>query len=462
MQRFARSRGVLLSASVGLIFATQACGVSDPHSNPSYGGAANGGVTVVSGGASHGGTTIASGGTTQGGALPASGGSLGSGGTLFTGGAANTRGGAIGSGGAESSGGAAMGGNGSGGAASAGAASGGATAGGASSGGTASSTGDFYVSPTGTDTNPGTQASPFLTLSKANQAAKAGATIWLMAGTFKYSATMSLDKKGSASAPIRVWAVSGSRPILDFSSQTRGSSSRGIEITGDYYHVRGIEVMKAGDNGIAISGSHNTVENVILHNNEDTGLQITVGSSHEGDPAYGANNLILNCDSYENLDTATQGENADGFAAKLRIGPGNVFRGCRAWNNADDGWDLFAANDVVQIDDCWAFLNGKPTGGNNPAGDGNGFKLGGAPSASDPDQGGAVHLVTNSASFENLACGFVRNNNPDLPKVSSCSVHDNRNDYCSLTCSPSKTISTTGAEAKTIARNADGSLPAIE
>ena len=68
---------------------------------------------------------------------------------------------------------------------------------------------------------------------------------------------------------------------------------------------------------------------------------------------------MLNCDSYENLDQPTNGENADGFAAKLRIGPGNVFRGCRAWNNADDGWDFFASDDVVAIDNCWAFLNGK-------------------------------------------------------------------------------------------------------
>ncbi|MCD8188208.1 MAG: hypothetical protein LUD57_06325 [Ruminococcus sp.] len=33
-------------------------------------------------------------------------------------------------------------------------------------------------------------------------------------------------------------------------------------------------------------------------------------------------------------------ENADGFAAKLTCGEGNVFDGCMSYNNSDDGWDL--------------------------------------------------------------------------------------------------------------------------
>jgi hypothetical protein len=81
---------------------------------------------------------------------------------------------------------------------------------------------------------------------------------------------------------------------------------------------------------------------VITHGCSDTGLQITANSSEAGDAMRAAYNTVINCDSYENYDEANAGENADGFAAKLYIGPGNVFRGCRAWNNADDGWDLFA------------------------------------------------------------------------------------------------------------------------
>jgi hypothetical protein len=46
---------------------------------------------------------------------------------------------------------------------------------------------------------------------------------------------------------------------------------------------------------------------------------------------------------------------------------------------ADDGWDLFASDDAVVIENCWAMASGKiGPGQNNTNGDGNVFKLGGA------------------------------------------------------------------------------------
>jgi hypothetical protein len=211
-----------------------------------------------------------------------------------------------------------------------------------------------------------------------------------------------------------------------------------------------------------VSGSNNVIEDCVFHDNEDTGLQIMVSTSQATDDTLGANNLVMNCDSYLNVDDLTGGENADGFAAKLRIGAGNVFRGCRAWNNADDGWDLFAADDVVVIEDSWAFSNGKAPLGNNPGGDGNGFKLGGEPDG--VGQGGAIHLLDNVAAFENRTCGFTRNNNPELPALTNCLVRDNPNgDYCGgdLECSPTGETDMTAANAQTAARNADGSLPSL-
>jgi pectate lyase-like protein len=216
------------------------------------------------------------------------------------------------------------------------------------------------------------------------------------------------------------------------------------------------------DNCIAISGSHNTIENMSIHGCADTGLQITVSSANVADNTRGANNLVLNTDSYENFDAATGGENADGFAAKLRVGPGNVFRGCRAYNNSDDGWDFFAADDVVEIDGCWTFSNGKGVNGNNPAGDGNGFKLGGKPTSA--GEGGAVHLVKDSFAFENLACGYTQNSNPDVPKLTDCGAKDNgQADYCqTLSKTGSATMTMTAAQAKAVKRNADGSLPPMK
>ena len=387
---------------------------------------------------------------------PAAGGTAGTGGAGGAAAAAGA-GGAAGAPGGTGAG-AATGGTG---AAPGGSAGTGGSAGAAGSSGTNGATGapgEYFVGPSGNDVNPGTRQAPFKTLSKAHERAVAGNTIWVLPGTLAYNTPTLLVKSGSAGNPIRVQAEPGTRPVIDFAQQVRGQTSmRGIEIRGDYWHIKGLEIKNAADNGIAISGSHNVVEDVVLHHNDDTGLQITVSEAQAADNARGAHNLILNSDSFENYDAATNGENADGFAAKLRIGPGNVFRNCRAWNNVDDGWDLFAANDVVVIENCWSFLNGTTSRGSGPSGDGNGFKLGGEPAGA--GQGHAAHVVRGNSAFENESCGFTLNNNTMTPNVTQCGVADNGNDYCDIECDPDYAVTISGAEAKVAKRNADGSLP---
>jgi hypothetical protein len=441
-------------------------------------GAAGGGSTGTAGAGAHGGTGgdgTAGAAAGTGGASGGTGGPAGNGGapTGSTGGTAGAaaRGGTTG--GAGNGGTAGRGGNtgtaGSGGGAT-GTAGRGGTTGSAGTGGASGMSGttgsggagnEYWVGPTGADTNAGTQAAPFKTITAAHARVTAGGTIWLLSGTNMLSSTNAISKSGTASAHIRVQAVAGgTRPVLDFSGQAVASSNRGLDVTGDYWELRGFEIRNAGDNCIAVSGSNNTFDQLVIHGCADTGLQITASSSQATDNTRAANNLVLNCDSYENLDQATNGENADGFAAKLRIGPGNVFRGCRAWNNADDGWDFFASDDVVVVDGCWAFLNGKVVSGSNTAGDGNGFKLGGAPSGA--GEGGAVHKVMSSYAFDNRACGFVRNNNPELPMLTGCGANANGTAFCQLTSSPPVTITMTGAQGKAAVRAADGSLPPIQ
>jgi len=73
-----------------------------------------------------------------------------------------------------------------------------------------------------------------------------------------------------------------------------------------------------------------------------------------------------------------------------------------------------------------------------------------------------VHQVTASFAFENTACGFTRNNNTSVPTLSQCGGRaDGKGEYCSLTNPSPVTFTMTGAQAKALARNADGSLPDI-
>jgi hypothetical protein len=82
----------------------------------------------------------------------------------------------------------------------------------------------------------------------------------------------------------------------------------------------------------------------------------------------------------------------------------------------------------------WAMSNGKiGAAEHNTNGDGNGFKLGGAAEAGDANMGGAQHEVKNCYSISNKACGFVRNNNTQSPKLSMCGGHsDGKGLLCSL------------------------------
>lgn len=113
----------------------------------------------------------------------------------------------------------------------------------------------------------------------------------------------------------------------------------------------------------------------------------------------------MNCSSYLNADKGY--EDADGFAAKLTVGQGNVFDGCIAAYNADDGWDLFAkvqsgSIGVVTIQNCVAFKNGyilDENGREINAGNGNGFKMGG-------DSMPGAHVLKNSVAFANKAKGI--------------------------------------------------------
>jgi len=257
--------------------------------------------------------------------------------------------------------------------------------------------GAYFVSPTGLDSNPGTEESPFLTLTKGLNTITTSGTIYLRGGTYAQPTKLSLSRTGTTNGAIRFWAYPGETPVIN----SAGNSSDGLAITGRNYHLKGLTVVNAGHNGINISGHSNVIEFCTVRSNGNTGLHITGGSSGSTYPSY---NLILNCDAYLNCDPPDGGD-ADGFSAKWNLGPGNVFRGCRAWWNSDDGWDLWMGTTAVLIDQCWAFYNGTNYW-NDPLfnGNGNGFKLGG-------QYVGTPHRIVRSLAFRNQAHGIDQNNN---------------------------------------------------
>ncbi|NKE64033.1 hypothetical protein FXN61_48010 [Lentzea sp. PSKA42] len=281
----------------------------------------------------------------------------------------------------------------------------------------------LHVSPSGRDGATGTISDP-TTLTSAITRIAAGGTIHLRGGTYSLAKTVTIPptNNGTASARKKLTAYQGEKPVLNFSAQTEDPANRGLAVNGSYWHVYGLIVERAGDNGIFVGGSNNVLERTITRFNRDTGLQLSRMASSTPKNQWPANNLVLSAESHDNRDS--DGEDADGFAAKLTVGAGNVFRYAVSHNNIDDGWDLYTKSDTgaigpVTIEDSLAYKNGTlSNGGQAGNGDRNGFKLGGEDIA-------VPHVVRRTIAFDNGKHGFTYNRNPGAMTVSNNLSIDN-------------------------------------
>ncbi|MEU1485368.1 right-handed parallel beta-helix repeat-containing protein [Streptomyces sp. NPDC005752] len=281
----------------------------------------------------------------------------------------------------------------------------------------------LYVAPGGSDDAAGTESDP-TTLSSAISRVTSGGTVYLRGGTYAYSETVTIPpgNDGTSSARTTLAAYPGETPVLNFAAMSEDPANRGLAVNGAYWHVDGIVVEHAGDNGIFVGGSDNVIEHVVTRFNHDSGLQISRIASDTPDDEWPANNLVLSSESHDNADS--DGEDADGFASKLTSGPGNVFRYTVSHNNIDDGWDLYTKSETgpigpVTIEDSLSYDNGTLSDGTvNSDGDRNGYKLGG-------DGIEVDHVVRRNIAYGNGHHGFTYNSNPGSMAVSDNVSIDN-------------------------------------
>lgn len=281
----------------------------------------------------------------------------------------------------------------------------------------------IYVSPDGRSYGSGAKDDP-VDIYTAVKSAAPGRTILLKGGTYALDKTVIVERGVNGTADAKIYMIAdpeaATHPVLDFQGRCAG-----MILAGDYWYFQGFDVTRSANaqKGIQVSGSYNTVDNVMTYKNGNTGLQISRYKSTDNWEDWPSHNLILNCTSYLNADAGY--EDADGFAAKLTVADGNVFDGCIAAYNADDGWDLFAKVETgaigqVVIQNCVAFKNGyvlDENGQEVDAGNGNGFKMGGSSIS-------GHHILRNSVSFGNKAKGIDSNSCPDIEAYSSTSYNN--------------------------------------
>ncbi|MDR3665452.1 MAG: right-handed parallel beta-helix repeat-containing protein [Ignavibacteriaceae bacterium] len=272
----------------------------------------------------------------------------------------------------------------------------------------------LYVSTTGSDTLNGTIDQPFNTITKALASSIVpGDSIIVRGGVYTLKSTITINTNvgGKQDTLCYLLAYPGERPFLDFSTEAYGS--KGLQVKGKYWYIKGFDIASAGDNGIYISGSFNIVEFCTVSKNQDSGMQLSGGAN---------NNKIINCDSFFNQDPSEG--NSDGFSPKLDVGNNNYFYGCRSWQNTDDGFDgyLRPSNNInTTLDNCWSFMNGYRRDWTLSTGNGNGFKMGGS------DNKLLEHNFTlyNCLSFDNKSKGFDQNNNKGSITLINCTGYRN-------------------------------------
>lgn len=185
-----------------------------------------------------------------------------------------------------------------------------------------------------------------------------GDTLYLRGGQYNLGTT-NINLHGSSTRNIVIASCPNEWATLDFRTTPYGQRGLVIKSASGFVHIKDMALCYSGKNNLYCEGSNCIFENLDIYGSADTGCQMK---------GTGGNNLILNCDSHDNFDyengttsRADFGGNADGFADKQYTGPGNTYRGCRAWNNSDDGWDFYqrtSSGTPTIIENCICYKNG--------------------------------------------------------------------------------------------------------
>ena len=263
----------------------------------------------------------------------------------------------------------------------------------------------YYVATNGSDSNAGTLAAPFKSITKAQSVASSGDTVSIRGGTYSsftiagtdsnYNYVHQLSKGG-----ITYAAYTGETPVFNFSSIPTNLRVCGFHVTGSGIKITGLVVtgtpvgsQKQSENfRIDGSAASCTFTRCVCHDSAANGFFFTNHSSGS----------CTNCDSYNNIGTSSASVgNTDGFGAH---GNGVTFTSCRSWHNSDDGFDCIASYGANTFDHCWAY---NMTAG----GDSNGFKVGGWGSTTPPSSI-PVHTVRYCLAANVASHGFYANHQP--------------------------------------------------
>lgn len=142
-----------------------------------------------------------------------------------------------------------------------------------------------YVAKTGNDSNDGSLSTPYLTIQKGVDVARAGDTILVKVGTYNERVVV-YGYDGTESSPITIKNYPGDSPIIDGTGVSVGDGMSLVMIWEDWINVSGFEIQNVNigvyatgvnngyGTGLIISGNHCSVNDIIIHDTWSSGISV--------------------------------------------------------------------------------------------------------------------------------------------------------------------------------------------
>lgn len=289
---------------------------------------------------------------------------------------------------------------------------------------------NYYVAPSGSDANTGTLESPFLSLAHAHQQVAPGDTIYLRGGEYFPREKTVFSRQGEASAPIVLAAYPGEHPLINGRDIPEGNINHASTAT---WAFEGARHWKINGPLTLTNGRGAGVYIADVRYLTFTGVESSYNGKRASRAAHGFmvwsgdDILFENCDAHHNAnhlwkEGENQAENQYQHGDGWRIFSGANIRlhGCRAWNNLDDNFDFYSADQPIELMDAWAAYAGRDDASGSITGVpgksmplldpwdllwGNGIKLG-------YWEDSVAHKVVRSLSWANNGAGFHMNLGP--------------------------------------------------
>lgn len=211
----------------------------------------------------------------------------------------------------------------------------------------------YYVSPTGNDSNAGSQALPWKTIKKAANTVAAGDTVYVRQGT--YNEQVYLGKSGTQAAPIKFVSYPSEVATIDGNNTLPGNQySSLVNISGSYTYFQNFEVKNSNGRGVQLNGSYSQLTGSNIHHIFDSGVYV-----------YGSHNLVENNRIWRAIESNYNRDHGDwsvavswGAAQSPDVAPFTTVRKNQIYQNSGEGVGCMYTHDAVidgnVVYDNWA------------------------------------------------------------------------------------------------------------